>query len=82
MALSGSFVPANSAVIPAFDRICTRIYAQESIAVGLSTFMIDINQVQYWFSCFSLFLTPRTLTLILDVTRSAERYEVFLSNCG
>jgi len=45
MALSGSFVPASSASIPIFDRICTRIHHTESISSGLSTFMIDISQV-------------------------------------
>lgn len=45
MALSGSFVPAKSVKIPTFDRICTRIHAPESISTGISSFMMDLNQM-------------------------------------
>ncbi|XP_029413742.1 mutS protein homolog 5 isoform X1 [Nannospalax galili] len=45
MALVGSFVPAEEATIGAIDAIFTRIHSCESISLGLSTFMIDLNQV-------------------------------------
>ncbi|XP_071811397.1 mutS protein homolog 5-like isoform X1 [Apostichopus japonicus] len=45
MAHIGSFVPAESATIGMLDGIYTRIHTQESISVGLSTFMIDLNQM-------------------------------------
>ncbi|XP_004847021.1 mutS protein homolog 5 isoform X4 [Heterocephalus glaber] len=45
MALVGSFVPAEQAEIGAVDAIFTRIHSCESISLGLSTFMIDLNQV-------------------------------------
>ncbi|XP_078316540.1 mutS protein homolog 5-like isoform X2 [Crassostrea virginica] len=41
----GSFVPAESAVIGCVDRIFTRIRSLDSVSVGLSTFMIDVNQM-------------------------------------
>ncbi|XP_072019479.1 mutS protein homolog 5-like [Amphiura filiformis] len=41
----GSFVPAESATIGMMDGIYTRIHTQESVSVGLSTFMIDLNQM-------------------------------------
>ncbi|KAL0622735.1 MutS protein-like protein 5 [Plecturocebus cupreus] len=44
MALVGSFVPAEEAEIGAVDAIFTRIHSCESISLGLSTFMIDLNQ--------------------------------------
>ncbi|XP_070312872.1 mutS protein homolog 5 isoform X5 [Odocoileus virginianus] len=44
MALVGSFVPAKEADIGAVDAIFTRIHSCESISLGLSTFMIDLNQ--------------------------------------
>ncbi|XP_008155565.2 mutS protein homolog 5 isoform X2 [Eptesicus fuscus] len=44
MALVGSFVPAEEADIGAVDAIFTRIHSCESISLGLSTFMIDLNQ--------------------------------------
>ncbi|XP_036724179.1 mutS protein homolog 5 isoform X5 [Balaenoptera musculus] len=46
MALVGSFVPAEEAEIGAVDAIFTRIHSCESISLGLSTFMIDLNQGQ------------------------------------
>ena len=45
MAQIGSFVPAEEAVIGLVDRIYTRVRTMESVSVGLSTFMIDVNQV-------------------------------------
>ncbi|KAM5287227.1 mutS protein homolog 5 [Hipposideros larvatus] len=45
MALVGSFVPAEEAEIGAVDAIFTRIHSCESISLGLSTFMMDLNQV-------------------------------------
>jgi len=41
----GSFVPAEEAHIGLVDRIFTRVRSLESVSLGLSTFMIDINQV-------------------------------------
>lgn len=41
----GSFVPAESATVGITDRIFTRIHTRETVSVGLSTFMIDLNQV-------------------------------------
>ena len=45
MAHIGSFVPAESAVIGQVDRIFSRVKSLESVSIGLSTFMLDINQV-------------------------------------
>ncbi|XP_074167535.1 mutS protein homolog 5 isoform X3 [Sminthopsis crassicaudata] len=45
MALVGSFVPAGKAEVGAVDAIFTRIHNFESVSLGLSTFMIDLNQV-------------------------------------
>ncbi|XP_064408089.1 mutS protein homolog 5 [Latimeria chalumnae] len=45
MALIGSYVPAVEAEIGLVDGIYTRIQSRESVSVGLSTFMIDLNQV-------------------------------------
>nr|XP_005005527.1 mutS protein homolog 5 isoform X2 [Cavia porcellus] len=44
MALVGSFVPAEEADIGVIDAIFTRIHSCDSISLGLSTFMIDLNQ--------------------------------------
>lgn len=45
MALIGSDVPAKEAEVGLVDGIYTRMQSRESVSVGLSTFMIDLNQV-------------------------------------
>ncbi|KAM3615167.1 uncharacterized protein V6R79_024370 [Siganus canaliculatus] len=45
MALIGSDVPAKEAEIGLVDGIYTRMHSRESVSVGLSTFMIDLNQM-------------------------------------
>ena len=42
MAQIGSFVPAKQATLPFFDRIFTRIGAQDDLAAGQSTFMVEM----------------------------------------
>eukprot|EP00118_Oscarella_pearsei_P012511 m.92641 g.92641 ORF g.92641 m.92641 type:complete len:572 (+) comp36749_c0_seq10:12-1727(+) len=51
MAHVGSFVPAESALIGLTDRIFTRIHTRESVSIGLSTFMIDLNQTSVALRC-------------------------------
>ncbi|XP_056121978.1 mutS protein homolog 5 [Rhinichthys klamathensis goyatoka] len=47
MALIGSDVPAKEAEIGLVDGIFSRIHSRESVSVGLSTFMIDLNQMAH-----------------------------------
>ena len=42
MAQAGAFVPAESAELPLFDRIFTRIGAHDDLAAGHSTFMVEM----------------------------------------
>ena len=41
----GSWVPASAASIPVLDAIYTRIQTTDSIALGLSAFAVDLNQM-------------------------------------
>ncbi|XP_021164522.2 mutS protein homolog 5 [Fundulus heteroclitus] len=45
MALIGSDVPAKEAEVGLVDGIFTRMQSRESVSVGLSTFIIDLNQM-------------------------------------
>ncbi|XP_063794138.1 mutS protein homolog 5 isoform X2 [Pseudophryne corroboree] len=45
MSMIGSYVPASFAEIGPIDGIFTRLQTRESVSLGLSTFMIDLNQV-------------------------------------
>ncbi|KAM4600374.1 mutS protein homolog 5 [Polymixia lowei] len=47
MALIGSDVPAEEAEIGLVDGIFTRMQSRESVSLGLSTFMIDLNQMAH-----------------------------------
>ncbi|XP_058504801.1 mutS protein homolog 5 [Solea solea] len=47
MALIGSDVPAKEAEIGLVDGIFTRMQSRESVSLGLSTFMIDLNQMAH-----------------------------------
>ena len=44
MAQIGSFVPADSAKMPLFDAIFTRIGASDDLVSGESTFMVEMNE--------------------------------------
>ena len=41
----GCWIPAESASIPLFDSIFTRIRTLESLELGMSAFMVDVNQM-------------------------------------
>uniref|UniRef100_A0A8C2X1A1 MutS protein homolog 5 n=1 Tax=Cyclopterus lumpus TaxID=8103 RepID=A0A8C2X1A1_CYCLU len=60
MALIGSDVPAKEAEIGLVDGIFTRMQSRESVSVGLSTFMIDLNQMAQAFNSS----TGKSLVLI------------------
>ena len=47
MAQIGSFVPCTSANLPLYDQIFTRIGATDDISSGESTFMVEMNEVNY-----------------------------------
>jgi DNA mismatch repair protein MutS len=44
MAQMGSYVPAQTAALPIFDRIFTRIGANDDLAAGQSTFMVEMAE--------------------------------------
>lgn len=44
LAQSGSYVPAESANLPLFDHIFTRIGASDALTEGLSTFMVEMKE--------------------------------------
>lgn len=59
MAQMGCFVPAQSAELPIFDRIFTRIGAADNLLAGQSTFMVEMmeaNQALQHASDYSLLL--------------------------
>jgi DNA mismatch repair protein MutS len=71
MAQAGSFVPAAEAELPLFDRIFTRIGAQDDLAAGQSTFMVEmVETAQILHQA-----TPRSLVVLDEVGRGTSTFD-------
>ena len=71
MAHIGSFVPASEASICVIDRIFTRIGASDDLAVGQSTFMVEMVEV----SNILTFATNKSLIILDEVGRGTSTHD-------
>jgi DNA mismatch repair protein MutS len=71
LAQTGSFVPAASARIGAADRVFTRVGASDFVALGHSTFMVEMVEVSRILAA----ATPRSLVLLDEVGRGTSTYD-------
>ncbi len=71
MAQVGSFVPAQKANLPIFERIYTRIGANDDLAGGRSTFFVEAEELAHILSTAN----ARCLILLDEVGRGTSTYD-------
>lgn len=71
MAQVGSFVPADSADLPIFDQIFTRIGAADDLISGQSTFMVEMSEANEALQ----YATKRSLVLFDEIGRGTATYD-------
>ena len=68
MAHMGSFVPADHADIPLLDNVFTRVGAQDDLAGGQSTFMVEMTEL----ADILRNATPRSLVILDEIGRGTS----------
>ncbi len=67
----GSFVPAESARLPVFDRIWTRVGASDDLSRGRSTFMVEMTET----AAILHNATSRSLVLLDEIGRGTATFD-------
>ncbi|MEN6601097.1 MAG: DNA mismatch repair protein MutS [Bryobacteraceae bacterium] len=71
MAQTGSFVPAEEALLPIIDRVYTRIGASDNLARGRSTFMVEMTETAVILNT----ATDRSLVVLDEIGRGTATYD-------
>ena len=71
LAQAGSFIPADSALLPIVDRVFTRIGAADNLARGRSTFMVEMTETAVILNT----ATSRSLIILDEIGRGTSTYD-------
>jgi len=71
MAQMGAFIPARAARLGIIDRIFTRVGAQDNLAAGQSTFLVEMVET----ATILTNVTPRSLVLLDEIGRGTSTYD-------
>jgi DNA mismatch repair protein MutS len=71
LAQAGSFVPADTALLPVVDRVFTRIGAADNLARGRSTFMVEMTETAVILNTAS----SRSLIVLDEIGRGTSTYD-------
>lgn len=71
MAQMGSFIPAESANMPIFDKVFTRVGASDNLAMGQSTFLVEMIETANILNS----ATPRSLILLDEIGRGTSTFD-------
>jgi len=67
----GGFVPAKKAKLGIFDRVFTRVGATDDLALGQSTFMVEMSQTAQILSS----ATPRSFIILDEIGRGTSTFD-------
>ncbi len=71
MAQMGSFIPAEKAVMPVFDKVFTRVGASDNLAMGQSTFLVEMLETANILNS----ATPQSLILLDEIGRGTSTFD-------
>lgn len=71
MAQMGSFVPADHADLPIFDKVFTRVGASDNLAMGQSTFLVEMIETANILNS----ATPKSLIILDEIGRGTSTFD-------
>jgi DNA mismatch repair protein MutS len=71
MAQMGSYVPAKKAELPIFDKVFTRVGASDNLAMGQSTFLVEMIETANILNT----ATPKSLILLDEIGRGTSTFD-------